>query len=181
MSVIIIHHAVSNQLIDSWNEAIQTIPAAKGMYNDEEHNIGSNQNIRVCEIRTVNIQQRKLYQDIFNNLFPYVEYYQPELGVDIYRKLEIQHITYNEGGHYIKHTDVNFNIKNPTQRKISMMLMLSNNSEYGGGELTVGKQSLKEGKGTLIMFRPTIIHAVEKITSGVRKSLVMWAHGPEWR
>lgn len=179
--IITIPQAVPIQTIDNWNSSIEKAPSQEGKYYGKETIQETNDSIRSCDVRNITIQQRKLYQDIFNNIFSYVDYYESSFNVDFYRKLEINHVTYNIGGHYINHTDTHYNINMPTQRKISMVLMLSDKSEYEGGELVFAKQSFKEQKGTLIMFRPTAVHAVQKVTSGIRKSLVLWVHGPEWR
>lgn len=179
--IIKVQFAVPEQIVDNWNAAIEPINPTKGYYTDEESAKNSNEDVRSCEVRYVTIQQKKLYQDIFNNVFQYVDYYCCDFNVNIYRKLEIQHTTYNVGGHYIPHIDANFNDSRQTQRKISMVLMLSSPTSYGGGELTITKKPFKEEKGTLILFRPTLTHSVQKVTSGVRKSLVMWVHGPAWR
>ena len=59
--------------------------------------------------------------------------------------------------------------------------MLSDRSEYSGGELIINNESVQLDKGDMVMFNPTTHHAVEKVQQGVRKTLVMWALGPHWR
>lgn len=179
--VITIPQAVANTIIDNWNVACETIPGNKGSFLDPTQKATDDESIRSCEVRPIGLQYRKLYQDILNNVFPYIDYYQDDFGVNIYRKLEIQHTTYNVGGHYIEHRDLNLNDSKTTHRKISMVLMLSDKDSYGGGELVIAKKPFKEDKGSLILFRPSAIHSVQEVTSGIRKSLVMWVQGPEWR
>lgn len=177
-TIINIPQAVATSTIDNWNKACEAIEGVPGGYGDHPPH---ESDVRSCEVRFITIQQRKLYQDIFNNIFPYVDYYESTFHVNMYRKLEIQHTTYNVGGHYTKHVDVNFTDAKVSRRKISLVLLLSDKTSYEGGELIISKKTFREDKGSLIMFRPTAIHSVERVTAGVRKSLVMWVHGPDWR
>lgn len=179
--IINIPQAVTNTTIDNWNTACELIPGNKGTYTDPLLKVGDNESIRSCEVRPITIQHKRLYQDILNNVFPYIDYYQGDFNVNTYRKLEIQHITYNVGGHYVDHRDLNLNDSRASQRKISIVLMMSSKDSYEGGELIITKKTFKEEKGSLILFRPSAVHSVQKVTSGVRKSLVMWVQGPEWR
>jgi predicted 2-oxoglutarate/Fe(II)-dependent dioxygenase YbiX len=95
--------------------------------------------------------------------------------------LELQHTIYFKNDHYAKHIDTIFDNKTPHQRKISLILMLSDRSEYGGGELMINNEPVDLDKGDMVMFKPTTFHSVEKVQQGVRKTLVMWALGPHWR
>ena len=88
-----------------------------------------------------------------------------------------------EGGHYGWHVDmgdVNFE-----PRKISLSLQLSDPSDYEGGTLVLqaGDDELvvEKARGTLIAFPSFVLHRVLPVTSGTRKSLVVWVAGPEFR
>ena len=88
-----------------------------------------------------------------------------------------------EGGHYGWHVDVGE--RNYEPRKISLSLQLSEPSDYEGGELVLeagaGPQLAEKARGTLIAFPSFVLHRVVPVTSGVRKSLVIWVAGPEFR
>jgi PKHD-type hydroxylase len=68
----------------------------------------------------------------------------------------------------------------PPVRKISMTCLLSHESEFQGGELQIEKDQnkVKLKQGHAIFFASFIRHRVAPITSGIRKSLVMWFGGP---
>jgi PKHD-type hydroxylase len=88
-----------------------------------------------------------------------------------------------EGGHYGWHVDMGE--KNYEPRKISLSLQLSDPSGYGGGELILlagdGELMAEKARGTLIAFPSFVLHRVVPVTSGTRKSLVIWVAGPEFR
>jgi len=94
-------------------------------------------------------------------------------------KDELQYTTYYNNGFYDWHMD--FGGKSST-RKLSFVIQLSDPNEYQGGNLEFLLhrniiQAPKE-KGTIIFFPSYITHRVTNITSGTRKTLVSWIHGP---
>ena len=82
----------------------------------------------------------------------------------------------------IKNRDSNHNGKN---RKLSVTCNLSNEDDYGGGELQFchikkGKikiNTLKAAKGSIIVFPSFVWHRVKPVMSGERYSLVVWNLG----
>lgn len=89
---------------------------------------------------------------------------------------------YGGGGHYDWHSDVGPTVPH---RKLSMVLQLSDELEYEGGELqfNVGHEfvDIPKERGTLTIFPSFLLHRVVPVTSGVRKSLVSWISGPNLR
>jgi PKHD-type hydroxylase len=68
-------------------------------------------------------------------------------------------------------------------RKISVVIQLSDPTEYEGGELQVmnGEEPYRvcnKEKGSLIMFPSFLLHRVTPVTKGCRRSLVLWISGP---
>lgn len=105
---------------------------------------------------------------------------------DLYGLLEsFQYTIYEsaEGGHYSWHVD--HGEKNYQPRKISLSLQLSDPSTYEGGDFILqagdGPQVAEKARGTLIAFPSYALHRVTPVTAGVRKSLVIWVAGPEFR
>ena len=106
---------------------------------------------------------------------------------------------YYEGNFYDWHSDVFEEpvIRNniPHNRKVSASIFLNDPEEYEGGELDLelrgpktreseeGERfdSFKLPKGSIILFPSHIWHRVRPVTSGVRKSLVLWVQGPSFR
>jgi PKHD-type hydroxylase len=88
-------------------------------------------------------------------------------------------------GHYNWHTDAGmYDVHVP--RKLSMTLMLSDPSEYVGGELQLKTESdeaitVQTPKGRAWFFPSYTLHRVAPVTKGVRRSLVIWVGGPAFK
>jgi PKHD-type hydroxylase len=86
------------------------------------------------------------------------------------------------GGHYDWHLDLGPNVSN---RKMSCVLQLSTPEEYEGGSLQINPggniMEIPKGLGTLVFFPSFLLHRVTPLTSGVRKSLVTWFCGANFR
>lgn len=91
-------------------------------------------------------------------------------------------VYYGDGGHYDWHVDLGPGISN---RKISCVLQLSDPEEYDGGDLEMnpGGQvlTIPKGLGVLCFFPSFMLHRVTPLNSGVRKSLVNWFCGANFR
>lgn len=184
MPVITIKSAIPKDLIDSWNSTTERIPMRQGQIVDKSLSTGisNDKSVRSCETRFITFNNhRKFYLDVLDNIYPFIDFYQYAFDAHLYRVLEIQHTTYFKDDHYAKHVDTMFNGKQASQRKISLVLMLSDKNEYSGGKLVVNDEPIDLDKGDMVMFKPTTLHTVEKVEEGVRKTLVMWALGPQWR
>ena len=71
-------------------------------------------------------------------------------------------------------------------RKLSFSLLLSDPDTYEGGNLQLIDETGRSyiaprQRGTIILFDSRAQHRVQKVTNGVRKSLVGWTVGPRWR
>tara|TARA_B100000427_G_scaffold156888_1_gene130282 strand:+ start:129 stop:704 length:576 start_codon:yes stop_codon:yes gene_type:complete len=84
----------------------------------------------------------------------------------------------------IINNDVSYN------RKISATVWLNDPEEYEGGEFDIETKgpredirydTLKLSKGSIVIFPSDKWHRVRPVTSGVRKSLVIWFQGPSFR
>lgn len=99
-------------------------------------------------------------------------------GVDAF-----QYSKYGPDQHYTWHWDVEFGWQKWI-RKISIVLMLSDQSEYEGGELEIvnngnfdNKVSFRPNKGDMVFFASWMPHRVAPVRSGMRKTLVAWVMG----
>ena len=97
---------------------------------------------------------------------------------------QAQFTEYPEGGFYDWHMDSDTNMAHePPVRKISMTLLLNDPSEFEGGHLELmapGKYAeLKQGHA--ICFASFLNHRVNKVTRGVRQSLVVWFGGKPFK
>jgi len=108
------------------------------------------------------------------------------LGFDYFQYAEYQ----GEGSHYDYHTDLIYGQDLPNYmifpRKLSFSLILSESTEYNGGEFqfktdTDRPITLEQKRGRVIGFPSWILHRVAPLTSGVRRSIVWWCTGPKFR
>jgi PKHD-type hydroxylase len=86
---------------------------------------------------------------------------------------------HGKNGFYNWHADVGRDLS--STRKLSVSVQLSEPTEYEGGDLEfMINRSTKapREKGTVILFPSYIIHKVNKVTKGTRRSLVLWFCGP---
>lgn len=103
---------------------------------------------------------------------------------DITGHESVQFGSYGPNGHYSWHQDT-FPLSGlPVDRKVSVICLLSDPSEYVGGELEVQLyQDYKTDmqKGQIIAFPSILQHRVLPVLSGIRQSAVMWLNGPRMR
>jgi len=107
-------------------------------------------------------------------------------GYDGMKITELAQFTeYPKGGFYDWHMDAEVNCQfEPPVRKISMTILLSNQSEFEGGDLEFMSEGNKPPQllqGQAIFFCSLIRHRVAKVKKGVRRSLVMWFGGPPFK
>jgi len=101
----------------------------------------------------------------------------------------IQYAVYREGdrSYFDWHNDYGRSRDDPGQepRKITLSLQLSDGAAYDGCDLEIRAAHpldvAPRDRGALIAFRATALHHVTPITRGMRKCLVAWAAGPEFR
>jgi predicted 2-oxoglutarate/Fe(II)-dependent dioxygenase YbiX len=102
----------------------------------------------------------------------------------------------SQGGKYDLHTDMltddinelNAGAYHEGTRKLSATIMLSEQgTDFEGGDFVVatGKEQNAEivniPIGGVVVFPSFIVHGVRPVTSGVRKSAVIWVVGPKFR
>jgi PKHD-type hydroxylase len=90
----------------------------------------------------------------------------------------LQIASYGPDQHYVWHADTELLLKNKITRKLSVICMLSDSSEYSGGVLefeTYGEVKLE--RGDVIVFPSFLKHRVVPVTEGLRKTAVIWVSG----
>ena len=97
-----------------------------------------------------------------------------------------QFTEYPKGGFYDWHMDLNpfgQTGEHPI-RKISMTCLLSDPSEFKGGDLAFedhGNNKITLKQGQAVFFASFMRHRVEPVKKGIRRSLVMWFGGPPFK
>jgi PKHD-type hydroxylase len=95
--------------------------------------------------------------------------------------LQLTHYDQSENGMYGWHQDYNAGVS----RKLSLVLQLSDPSEYEGGNLQLKTESepltVKKQRGLVIAFPSYVLHQVTPVIQGNRQSLVAWVSGPQFK
>jgi len=110
-------------------------------------------------------------------------------NVDIQQEMfEMQFSEYHSSykGKYDWHHDVNWENTKNFDRKLSVVVQLSDPDNYQGGlfqfnEIETPKEEDWKNQGSVLVFPSYFTHRVTEVTEGVRYSLVSWVRGPRWR
>lgn len=107
-------------------------------------------------------------------------------GYDLTTIAEIQYTEYSPeyAGEFCDHLDWAPSLTRP--RKLSISIQLSESNEYEGGDLQLqlgGNHTYvaSRTKGDAFIFPAFLLHGVTPITKGIRRSLIIWSYGPEFR
>ncbi len=97
--------------------------------------------------------------------------------------IQLTNYDQSEQGMYGWHVD--YGGKVSPSRKLSVVLQLTDPSQYEGGNLQVltsGQPvSVRKQRGLVAAFPSYVLHQVTPVTSGSRQSLVAWISGPQFR
>ena len=191
-----------------WPEQINRIKELCETEEEIDASIGNNEfNSKIRKNKVSWINNQELFDLVKPILFTVNK--ESGWNYNITAHENLQYTTYygNEN-HYDWHTDTIANDKallddypadsiiKGTVRKISCSIQLSDPKEYTGGEFELLSSSQNEetgefgtkpislphikNKGACICFPSYTYHRVTPVTSGIRKSLVVWFRGPKW-
>jgi len=112
-------------------------------------------------------------------------------GFDIEILQSLQYTIYDgANSHYSWHWDCFTgnaldNLNDEKQRKLTAVLQLDGPEDYEGGVLELLPcgtiQEIERKKGLMVSFPSFTLHRVSPVESGIRRSLVAWFTGPDWR
>ena len=92
----------------------------------------------------------------------------------------MQYADYTVGQFYDWHFDSSLVSDEPENRKLSVVCMLSDSTEYDGGGFCIEgiQEPIKLEKGSIIVFPSIIRHKVNPVTRGIRRTAICWVMGP---
>jgi PKHD-type hydroxylase len=96
----------------------------------------------------------------------------------------IQLAKYGPGQHYNWHVDNFLLCGKPVDRKVTVVCLLNEPSEFEGGEFQIrlySEYTAPLAKGSVIAFPSILEHRVTPVTLGLRTSATMWLTGPRFR
>ena len=142
-----------------------------------------NESVRKSQIAWINVDEdsKWVYQRISDAV---IQINQKYFNFELYGFIDdLQFTEYTApDSNYNLHVDT---IYGGVTRKLSVVLQLTDPSEYQGGDLElhvgVTPQTMSRQQGTLILFPSYVLHKVTPVTSGSRQSLVGWTSGPQFK
>ena len=158
----------------------------------EDYNIAVMQMVRQC--KSCFLDYNKELDNLFGTLVEDFNRNYSGWNYDIHFLEAIQLSHYSEGNFYDWHVDtlakpiINNDVS--YNRKVSATFFLNDPEEYEGGEFDLEVRgpnaeerfdTIKLPKGSIVIFPSDRWHRVRPVTSGVRKSLVLWFQGPSFR
>jgi PKHD-type hydroxylase len=175
-------------------EACDEIIATASLLPEQEARVGGTDGVGVDRtIRRSEIRWIEDYHEDFVEVRDFMKRKFEEananaFGVDatFFRNIQFTKYDANNIGHYDWHEDIFWESDNVLDRKLSMVVQLSDPDDYEGGNLEFqwyelpAEQDLRK-RGTIIVFPSFLKHRVTPVTKGIRHSLVSWMEGPRWR
>lgn len=99
---------------------------------------------------------------------------------DVTHSNQTEYLKYDKEGHYHAHVDTFINPGDTECRKLTVLVFL--NDDFEGGRLFIKNGENKiyppQGAGTALVFPSFLVHGVEPVTNGIRRSIVTWLVGP---
>lgn len=91
-----------------------------------------------------------------------------------------EYLKYGNKGHYKSHVDTELAPSRKETRKITVLAFLNDDFEGGKFYLRNGDTPIypPQEKGTVLAFPSFIMHGVEPVENGIRRSIVTWLCGP---
>lgn len=127
-------------------------------------------------------------QEVAEILWDYVQRANQVLNVDVEPLTDIQFTEYHatHKGFYGDHHDVDWTRNDGKDRKLSIVVQLSRPDDYEGGYFQFGEVQSPfvsdfSQRGSILVFPSYLRHHVTPVTKGIRKSLVAWFEGPQWK
>lgn len=95
--------------------------------------------------------------------------------------IQLTNYVVENNGMYDWHQDYNAEVS----RKLSLVVQLSDPSEYEGGNLQIKTtrepQTVQKRRGLVVAFPSYTLHQVTPVIQGTRQSLVTWVSGPQFK
>ena len=166
------------------NEELMWLDNLKNLYPYDRSSVDPSMATekRKSRIRYIPHDERSYW--VYDKLKPLIEESNKTTwNFDLYSIIDsLQHSEYLVNDYCGLHMDIG---PGTNHRKISVIVQLSDPSEYEGGDLTLWSEdkfvSLPKEKGCVFIFPSFLLHRVTPVTRGMRKSLVIYAGGGSYK
>jgi PKHD-type hydroxylase len=189
-----------NQLWQLWTQGLSEQEVDEIVSHCEQHCTMSDAKIgfkgennsahRHSKVGWVDVNYNSFGKQVKEKLFRFADIANRNaFGFDINYLNDVQYTVYNgtEQDRYDWHIDTFWANQTAYDRKVSLIIQLTNPDEYEGGLFQFEPelpqpvaQNLKK-RGTVLVFPSFLRHRVTPVTSGVRRSLVAWVEGPKFK
>lgn len=88
---------------------------------------------------------------------------------------------YQNNDYFGPHFDNYCSLSENIDRKLTIVLFLSNENSYKDGELSIFGKDIKAKQGAVVAFPSFFPHSVNQVTYGERWSLITWLWGSYWK
>ena len=112
---------------------------------------------------------------------------QVAFGVNVFKRGEIQFTKQNPSVSQAAdwHHDIDWHLSDGVIRKLSVLIQLSDPSEYTGGdfyfdECETPDEALKK-QGSVLVYPSYLKHITTPVETGARRFLAAWFYGPKWQ
>jgi len=99
---------------------------------------------------------------------------------DVTHSNQTDYLKYDKDGHYLPHVDTFMIPGDKETRKLTVLVFL--NDDFEGGKFFIQQGDKKtyppQSAGTALVFPSYMLHGVEPVTNGIRRSVVTWMVGP---
>ena len=140
-----------------------------------------NTDVRISRVKWIEPTPDRAW--LFDRLFYYARLAnerQYHFALHSAKSLQYTVYTAENQGKYDWHLDVGKN--DISRRKLSAVVLLSDPSEFDGGELQImtskDPKTVPLKRGSIVFFPSFLLHRVTPVTRGERRSLVFWVEGP---
>ena len=176
--------ALDQNQIKELEEAAEYFGYAPAQTGNNEH---SSYNVNIRRSKISWLIPEKLPQEVLRHFQTIIlEANKSNFKFDLTGFESLQYTVYEESnaGEYKWHVDTML-LPDENVRKLSLSILLSDPSEFEGGKLLLNPDGnivvAEEKKGRAFFFPSWMTHCVTPVTKGIRKSLVIWAHGPAFK
>lgn len=180
---IAIDDVLSKDMIKAIMEYAESLPCTDALVGSGNGSIDNS----IRRSKTIWLEPNKCPEWIwkhFESVFKQIN--QEHFGFELTGAESFQFTIYESdyAGEYKWHIDTAV-LPDNSVRKISMSILLTDQSEFEGGKLLISRDGnitvAEEKIGRAQFFPSWMQHCVTPVTKGIRKSLVIWAHGPMFK
>jgi len=102
-----------------------------------------------------------------------------EATIDFVEQYHVKKYTF--GNFYGPHTDNFISVSQRIDRKLTLVVQLSDELNYKSGDLSIEGNIMTKKKGSVIIFPSAYKHQVNNVGFGERWTLISWAWGPVFK